>query len=177
MHYPGCPSFVPLLRKLCVLTGDSLDIHEYDRLLPLKTSTQAICSYNHIRDGDCIISFSRKEIHKIRAKIESLHKDLSCYVVYGSLPPESRKEQARLFNYATQLHASEPPEEIAKNSLNAAQGTVLIASDAIGTHVSPHIVYCTETYTHLNKLHLFLNYFFFSIYIVLYYIVCNRVHI
>ena len=114
----GCPSFLPLLKELCHLTGDALIIHRYQRLLPLICSKKALHSLRDVKDGDCIVAFSRKEIHKLKAQIEVCHPHLSCYMVYGNLPPEARKEQARLFNYASKQSSS--------------KGTVLVASDAIG---------------------------------------------
>ena len=63
--------------------------------------------------SDCVVAFSRREIFSLRQRIEA-SSSLSCSVVYGSLPPETRKAQAARFNDSTQ------PER------------VLVASDAIG---------------------------------------------
>lgn len=128
---------MPLLRKLCVLTGDDLQVHEYERLLPLVPSERAMRSYKNIRDGDCIVAFSRKEIHKIKSMVERMHPDLKCYVVYGNLPPEARKEQARLFNHSfsssVQGTSTRDASVDGRSRKEVTTGTVLIASDAIGT--------------------------------------------
>ena len=126
-----------LLRKLCALTGDELQVHEYERLLPLVASDRAMRTYKHLRDGDCIVAFSRKEIHRIKAIVERMHPDMKCYVVYGNLPPQARKEQARLFNHSFSTNLCEAgslgsdPTNTSEGE-NMAVGTVLIASDAIG---------------------------------------------
>lgn len=106
-----------------------MHVAHYQRLLPLVTSDSAISfrndTYRNIRDGDCVVAFSRKEIHRIKAVIEQRHPRFRCFVVYGNLPPDARKEQARLFNRSSKL-TPEPTRDI------DAKGTVLIASDAIG---------------------------------------------
>jgi ATP-dependent RNA helicase SUPV3L1/SUV3 len=89
-----------------------------------------------------------------------MHPGLRVYVVYGSLPPEARQEQARLFNHAaSQINAAEAEkgqgqEQTQSQTQTQTQtqaqtqtqtqaqtqapvergqaGTVLIASDAIG---------------------------------------------
>lgn len=97
LHVCGDPACLPLLQKLCKASGDSLEVRTYDRLSSLKVGTKALGSLVNAKAGDCIVSFSRKDVHTIRGTIESMgqHK---CAVVYGSLPPESRHAQAALFN-------------------------------------------------------------------------------
>ena len=73
-----------------------------------------------VRPGDCVVAFSRREIFSLRQRIEA-SSSLSCSVVYGSLPPETRKAQAARFNDSTQ------PER------------VLVASDAIGMGLNLNI--------------------------------------
>uniref|UniRef100_A0A0G4HFK7 RNA helicase n=1 Tax=Chromera velia CCMP2878 TaxID=1169474 RepID=A0A0G4HFK7_9ALVE len=52
---------------------------------------------DQLRDGDCIVCFSRVEILSLKARLEK-RGDFSVYVVYGSLPPEARRMQAEGFN-------------------------------------------------------------------------------
>ena len=66
-----------------------------------------------LRPGDCLVSFSRGEIFKLRQEVEKATKR-SCAVIYGGLPPATRVQQAQLFN--------DP-----KSSCD-----LLVASDAIG---------------------------------------------
>jgi len=88
---------------------------------------RALSSVGDVEAGDCVIAFSRRNIHAIKKLIESDGKHSCCVVftqftvhvsdcseVYGALPPESRKQQAYLFNERD-------------NEYN-----VLVASDAIG---------------------------------------------
>ena len=50
-----------------------------------------------MRPGDCVVAFSRREIFSLKQHVEEL-SGLACCVVYGSLPPETRRTQARIFN-------------------------------------------------------------------------------
>lgn len=44
--------------------------------------------------GDCVVGFSRKKLYQIKRAIEA-NTGLKCCIVYGDLPPEARKQQAR----------------------------------------------------------------------------------
>ena len=78
--------------------GDELVEHGYERLTPLVTASSALNGdLSKVRPGDCVVAFSRREIFQLKASVEAA-SGLQCGVVYGSLPPETRREQARLFN-------------------------------------------------------------------------------
>lgn len=57
-----------------------------------------------IKPGDCVVAFSRRKLFQLKNEIEvataqrPTAQRLRCCVVYGALPPEARREQARLFN-------------------------------------------------------------------------------
>lgn len=53
--------------------------------------------YSAVQPGDCIVAFSRRDIYAIKQLIEQTTRHRVC-VVYGALPPETRRQQARLFN-------------------------------------------------------------------------------
>lgn len=114
LHLCGEARVIPLIRELAAATGDKLEIHHYERLNPLKTMSSSLHGkFTALRKGDCVIAFSRVGIHALKAEIEKLTGRLVA-VVYGSLPPEIRAQQARLFN--------DPDNEY----------DFLVASDAIG---------------------------------------------
>ncbi|CAI5974556.1 unnamed protein product, partial [Closterium sp. NIES-65] len=132
VHVCGDPSVLPLLRAICDATGDAFECHHYHRFAPLtvdQTSLQG--DLGRVSPGDCIVAFSRREIFEIKpfevpqkpcsALVRAFHVRAvemttkhRCCVVYGALPPETRRQQARLFN----------EEE--------SDFRVLVASDAIG---------------------------------------------
>lgn len=121
VHLCGDPAAEPVVRALCAVTGDDLEVVCYARLTaitPLKESLEN--DYSKIEEGDAVVAFSRKDIYSIRRTIErkTNHK---CCVVYGSLPPETRSAQARLFNDPNSGYR------------------VLVASDAIGMGLNLNI--------------------------------------
>ncbi|KAL2039825.1 hypothetical protein N7G274_007225 [Stereocaulon virgatum] len=114
IHLCGEERSVPLVRELAASMGDSLEINTYKRLSPLKTmSTSLHGDLRNLRKGDCVVVFSRLGIRAMKADIERLTRRRVA-VVYGSLPPEIRAQQAKLFN--------EPDNDY----------DFLVASDAIG---------------------------------------------
>ena len=114
VHLCGEVRVIPLIRELAAAMGDKLEIHQYERLSPLRTMSTSLCgNLKNLRKGDCVVSFSRLGIHALKAEIErTTGKRVA--VVYGSLPPEIRAQQARLFN--------DPDNDY----------DILVASDAIG---------------------------------------------
>jgi ATP-dependent RNA helicase SUPV3L1/SUV3 len=113
IHLCGEARAVPLIRELCALIGDKVHVHEYERLTPLKVASKSLGSLSKLEKGDCVVSFSVIGIHALRKAIEK-KTGRKCAIVYGSLPPETRAQQARLFN--------DPDNDY----------DFLVASDAIG---------------------------------------------
>lgn len=98
LHLCGEARTAPLIRELAAAMGDELVLHHYERLTPLKLDANSLNgSLQKLRKGDCLVVFSRQEIHAMKARIEkSTGKRVA--IVYGSLPPETRARQASLFN-------------------------------------------------------------------------------
>ena len=114
VHLCGELRTVDLITELCKAIGDKLVIHRYDRLSPLMMSKGSLKgNYNRLQKGDAMILFSRVGIHAVKRRIEKV-TGRRCAVVYGSLPPETRAQQASLFN--------EPDNDY----------DFLVASDAVG---------------------------------------------
>jgi ATP-dependent RNA helicase SUPV3L1/SUV3 len=77
-------------------------------------------SYRNVKPGDCVVAFNRNDIFAIKREIETTTK-YKCTVIYGSLPPQTRSEQARLFNDPNSGY------------------DILVASDAIGMGLNLNI--------------------------------------
>jgi ATP-dependent RNA helicase SUPV3L1/SUV3 len=124
IHLCGEARTVPLMRQLCALVGDKVVVHDYERLTPLKTAHTSLNGKlaQNLRKGDCIVSFSVLGIHALRKAIERA-TGKKCAIVYGSLPPETRAQQARLFN--------DPDNDY----------DFLVASDAIGMGLNLYVDY------------------------------------
>ena len=114
VHLCGEVRTVPLIRELCASIGEKLEVHHYERLSPLQMAERSLDGdLKRLRKGDCIVSFSVMGIHALRKQIEQM-TGRKVATVYGSLPPETRAQQARLFN--------DPDNDF----------DYLVASDAIG---------------------------------------------
>jgi len=114
LHLCGEERTVDLIRELCERIGDKCIVHRYKRLSPLRTMKESLDNdFKKLQKGDCIVTFSRVSIHSLKGIIEK-ETGRRCAVVYGALPPETRAQQAALFN--------EPDNDY----------DFLVASDAIG---------------------------------------------
>lgn len=121
VHVCGDAAAIPVVEALCATTGDSLEIRRYERMTNISPQATALDGdYSKIEEGDAIVAFSRKDVYAIRRAIEYSTKH-KCCVIYGSLPPETRSSQARLFNEPTSGFR------------------VLVASDAIGMGLNLNI--------------------------------------
>ncbi|ORZ26832.1 P-loop containing nucleoside triphosphate hydrolase protein [Catenaria anguillulae PL171] len=95
----GEESAVPLVKRLLEGTGDEVIVKRFERLTPLKVSPGVVKNkLAGVQPGDCVVAFSRKEVFAYKYLLEKENPGLKCAVVYGALPPETRAEQARLFN-------------------------------------------------------------------------------
>ncbi|KAL6970446.1 RNA helicase [Sarracenia purpurea var. burkii] len=108
LHLCGDAAAVPLIQEILKVTDDNVKVQYYERLSPLVPLKVPLGSLSDIQTGDCI-----KEIENGRKHL--------CSVVYGSLPPETRKRQATMFNDETN------------------EFDVLVASDAIGMGLNLNI--------------------------------------
>lgn len=114
VHLCGEVRAVPLIRELAKLLNEKLEVHYYDRLSPLQTMPSSLKGdLNNIQKGDCLVVFSKKGIHAMKKVIEQVTRKRVA-IIYGDLPPETRAQQARLFN--------DPDNDY----------DFLVASDAIG---------------------------------------------
>ncbi|EEY58821.1 ATP-dependent RNA helicase SUPV3L1, putative [Phytophthora infestans T30-4] len=120
IHVCGSGEAVHLVKKFAETTGDDFELRSYERRSPLEIAPTHLASYSHIRSGDCVVAFSRRDIFQIKRDIE-VKTGQKCCIIYGQLPPETRSQQARLFNDRN-------------NDFN-----ILVASDAIGMGLNLNI--------------------------------------
>ncbi|KAI0171802.1 P-loop containing nucleoside triphosphate hydrolase protein [Hypoxylon sp. FL1284] len=130
VHVCGEERAVELIKSLCAATGDKYVINRYKRLSPLECMTEGLHGdWRNLQKGDAVISFSRIGIHAIKKQIEQMTRR-RCAMVYGSLPPETRAQQAALFN--------DPDNE----------WDYLVASDAVGMGLNLEIKRVVFEQTH-----------------------------
>lgn len=121
IHLCGDPSVLDIVRNICQDTGDELHEQYYERFKPLVVEAKTLLgNLQNIRSGDCVVAFSRREIFEVKLAIEKQTKHRCC-VIYGALPPETRRQQANLFNDQSNEY------------------DVLVASDAVGMGLNLNI--------------------------------------
>ncbi|WP_026576669.1 DEAD/DEAH box helicase [Bacillus sp. UNC438CL73TsuS30] len=81
---------------LLELLGDSdIEIHEYSRDTPLEVESREF-HIKHIKKGDALICFSRRRVLETASRLQNDGHKVS--MIYGSMPPETRKKQIQQFN-------------------------------------------------------------------------------
>lgn len=118
VHLCGDATSLSWLQEMTKITGEELHVCEYKRLSPLAIQDQPVTSYKYLKKGDCVVAFSRNEVYSLKKKIEQ-ETNRKVSIIYGNLPPEIRKEQARSFNDG--------------------ESDILVASDAIGMGLNLNI--------------------------------------
>ncbi|KAL8481181.1 hypothetical protein ACS0TY_027635 [Phlomoides rotata] len=121
IHLCGDPSVLNIVRKVCSDTGDELVEQHYERFKPLVVEAKTLLGdLKNVKSGDCVVAFSRREIFEVKLAIEK-NTNHRCCVIYGALPPETRRQQASLFNDQDNEY------------------DVLVASDAVGMGLNLNI--------------------------------------
>lgn len=100
-------------------TGDELEVRKYKRLTSLTVLNKAVENFDNIRDGDCIVCFSKADIYHASRQLEK--RGRPCAVIYGTLPPRAKLAQAAMFN---------DPSDKTK---------VMVATDAVGMGLNLNI--------------------------------------
>ncbi|MEH7223386.1 helicase-related protein [Bacillus sp. JJ1566] len=94
---------------LQLLGNSNVEVHEYHRDVPLEVEPQAF-RLNQTRKGDALVCFSRRRVLETASELQRSGRRVS--MIYGSMPPETRKKQIQRFNEG--------------------ETTVIVATDAIG---------------------------------------------
>ena len=68
----------------------------YERKTELICEDRPFVFPDDVREGDALIAFSKKSVLDVAGRLEEA--GVSSSVIYGSLPPEIRRRQTRLFN-------------------------------------------------------------------------------
>lgn len=98
VHLCGEERTVKLIESICASIGDKCIVHRYERLSPLEPmDTSLNGDYSKLEKGDAVVAFSRLNLHALKRTIEK-RTGRRCAIIYGSLPPEVRVQQAALFN-------------------------------------------------------------------------------
>ncbi len=89
---PEAESIITQMIKRC---GDQYRIVRHKRNTRLTVEKRPYSLKNDLRKGDALIVFSKKSVLALAAHLEG--QGVKCSVIYGSLPPATRREQVRRF--------------------------------------------------------------------------------
>lgn len=106
----GSPDAIPLVEALASYTGEELEIERLERLAPLQALAKPVKLEGLGEPGTAIVAFSRRDVLGLKQLLEK--RGVVASVIYGSLSPEVRREEARRFREG--------------------ETKVLVATDAIG---------------------------------------------
>ncbi len=89
----GPASAEPVIRRLAALCGDTLELHRVERQGSL--GYEGVLDWRRVPPRSAVIGFSRAMVLELKAMFES--RGLRVAVIYGSLSPEVRRNEARRF--------------------------------------------------------------------------------
>lgn len=95
IHVCMSPAAEEVICHLISLCGDTAEIHRYERMTKLICEDEPFSFPEDVREGDALIVFTKRMVLDIAGRLERSGKKVS--VIYGSLPPEIRRRQMRIF--------------------------------------------------------------------------------
>lgn len=111
VHLCGEESALDVVQNILSHTGDFFEVVHYNRLTPLSIEEKPLMSWKNLRDGDCIVCFSKDSVYNVSMELEKLGHQVA--VIYGTLPPGAKIAQCKKFNQQDECK-------------------VMVATDAIG---------------------------------------------
>ena len=80
---------------MILLDEADIELHEYSRDIPLEVESKEF-SLKQTKKGDALVCFSRRQVLETASRLQRNGHSVS--MIYGSMPPETRKRQIELFN-------------------------------------------------------------------------------
>lgn len=96
IHVCMSPAAENVVKHLIELCHDTYEIFHYERKTPLVCEEKPFVFPKDVKPGDALIVFSKKSVLDVAGRLEA--QGIASSVIYGSLPPEIRRKQMRLFN-------------------------------------------------------------------------------
>lgn len=95
IHICMSPAAEPVITHLISLCNDEYEIHRYERKTQLVFEDKSFSFPQDVQEGDALVVFSKKAVLDVAGRLEE--QGIESSVIYGSLPPEIRRRQMRLF--------------------------------------------------------------------------------
>ena len=95
IHLCMAPEAEDIMVQMIKRCGDSFQIVRHKRSTRLTLEKKPYSLKRDLKKGDALIVFSKKSVLALAAHLEN--QGVRCSVIYGSLPPATRREQVRRF--------------------------------------------------------------------------------
>lgn len=96
IHICMSPAAEQVVCHLIQLCDDTFEVRRYERKTELVCEDRPFAFPDDVREGDALIAFSKKSVLDVAGRLEEA--GIASSVIYGSLPPEIRRRQTRMFN-------------------------------------------------------------------------------
>ena len=96
VHVCMSPAAEKAVIHLISLCGDTCETRRYERKTKLVCEDEAFRFPEDVQEGDALIVFTKRAVLDIAGRLERMGVRAS--VIYGSLPPEIRRRQIRMFS-------------------------------------------------------------------------------
>ena len=95
IHLCASPDAEGLLTEIVRDCGDELSVVRHERMTPLLVQNEGFRFPESVRPGDALIVFSKARVHAVAAELRQ--RGFRVSLIYGALPPDVRRNQARAF--------------------------------------------------------------------------------
>ncbi len=95
IHLCASPDAEGLLTEMILDCGDTLSVVRHERKTPLVVQNEGFRFPESVRPGDALIVFSKARVHAAAAELRQ--RGFRVSLIYGALPPDVRRDQARSF--------------------------------------------------------------------------------
>lgn len=96
IHICMSPAAEQVVCHLIQLCDDTFEVRRYERKTELVCEERSFAFPDDVQEGDALIAFSKKSVLDVAGRLEEA--GIASSVIYGSLPPEIRRRQTRMFN-------------------------------------------------------------------------------
>lgn len=96
IHICMSPAAEQVVCHLIQLCDDTFEVRRYERKTELICEDRPFAFPDDVQEGDALIAFSKKSVLDVAGRLEEA--GIASSVIYGSLPPEIRRRQTRMFN-------------------------------------------------------------------------------
>lgn len=96
IHICMSPAAEQVVCHLIQLCDDTFEVRRYERKTELVCEDRPFAFLDDVQEGDALIAFSKKSVLDVAGRLEEA--GIASSVIYGSLPPEIRRRQTRMFN-------------------------------------------------------------------------------